>query len=154
MYCKLLGIALSTGMVVAQPVVSGVLNGGSYSEVLAPGAWVVVLGSGLANSTATAPSVRLPNILGGASVTVDGQAAPLLYVSDTQINALIPFEVAEGDNRRALLVVTTPKGPSAPFTIYINRRAPALFTRDSSGQDWFMFSTTTSGRSIWSPRAT
>lgn len=133
MPAKLLAIAFTAVIAGGQPIVSGVLNGASYSEVMAPGTWIVVLGSGLANTTATAVSVPLPTILGGASVTIDGQAAPLLYASDTQINALIPLEVTEGDNRKTSVVVTTPRGASAPYAIYLNRRAPALFTRDSSG---------------------
>lgn len=116
-----------------QPVVTQVLNAASYSEVVAPGCWIAVFGAGLAPSIASAPSVPLPKKLVGVSVTIDGQDAPLLYVSPGQINALIPFEVPAGDNRKTSVTVSTDQGTSAPYTIYVNRRAPALFTRDSSG---------------------
>ena len=128
----LVAILAAVGIVEAQPAVSQVLNAASYSEVLAPGSWMMIVGSAFAASETTASAVPLPALLGGVSVTVDGMQAPLLYVSANQINALIPFEVLEGDNRKATLVVTTSQGASNPFPIYINRRAPAIFTRDSS----------------------
>jgi uncharacterized protein (TIGR03437 family) len=34
---------------------------------------------------------RFPNLLGGTQVTFDGIPAPLLYASDTQINAIVPW---------------------------------------------------------------
>lgn len=115
----------------AQPVISSVWNATSYSEVLAPGCWTMIRGNSFAASETTASRVPLETQLGGVEVTIDGKKAPLLYVSASQINALIPFEVPDGDNRQATLTVTNAQG-SSTFSIYINRRAPAVFTRDAS----------------------
>src|SRR5689334_4361432 len=71
--------------------IAAVLNGASYSTSLAPGTWAAIFGSNLAGSTATAQSVPLPSKLGDVTVTVGGIAAPLLYVSAGQVNALIPY---------------------------------------------------------------
>jgi hypothetical protein len=82
--------------------------------VLAPGCWVTILAGGFVSRSTTAAGVPLPKLLGGASVSVDRQPAPLQYVSDKQINALIPIEVSEGDNRKASVIVTTAQGASSP----------------------------------------
>ncbi|HYM07341.1 MAG TPA: hypothetical protein VEU11_12340 [Terriglobales bacterium] len=121
----------------AQPVIAAVLNGASYSALLAPGCWAVIYGSGLATTSATAQTVPLQTTLGGTSVTVGGVAAPLLYVSPTQINVLIPFEVqlpTGGIGLATVPVVVSQGGASStPYNIPINRDAPAIFTRNAQG---------------------
>jgi uncharacterized protein (TIGR03437 family) len=73
------------------------------------------------------------------SVTVDGIAAPLSYVSPTQINAVVPFEItipptsAIPDVVRVPVVVTAPAGTSAPLTIALSRESPGLFTLNGAG---------------------
>jgi uncharacterized protein (TIGR03437 family) len=58
-------------------------------------------------------------------------AAPLYFVSPTQINAQLPFE-ALGDTLS--LVVTTAEGASKPFLLKPAEFGPGLFTRDGSGK--------------------
>jgi uncharacterized protein (TIGR03437 family) len=120
--------ALATG----EPVIVAVLNGASYTEVLAPGCWVSIYGTDLALSTASASSTPLPTNLGATSVTVDGHPAALLYVSPTQVNALIPFNMQASGFKGVPVVVTTPVG-TGTFNIYVNGNAPALFTVNSAG---------------------
>jgi uncharacterized protein (TIGR03437 family) len=120
----------------AQPVVQAVLNGASYSGSVAPGTWVAIYGSGFATSNATATVVPLPFQLGGVSVTFGGIYAPLLYISPTQINAIVPFELAAPQPPtivRPSVVVTTPSGSSAPLTILLADDSPGLFTLNSAG---------------------
>jgi uncharacterized protein (TIGR03437 family) len=64
---------------------------------LAPGSLATIYGSGLATSTATASGFPIPLSLGGASVTVGGVPAPILYASPGQLNIQIPFEVPPGN---------------------------------------------------------
>jgi uncharacterized protein (TIGR03437 family) len=64
---------------------------------LAPGSLATIYGSGLATSTAAASGFPIPLSLGGASVTVGGIAAPILYASPGQLNIQIPFEVPPGN---------------------------------------------------------
>src|SRR5579883_3556186 len=78
----------------AQPVVTAVLNSASSNEMISPGCWISIYGTNLAGKPAQAASVPLPKSLGGSSVTVDGKAALLNYVSPQQINALVPYEVS------------------------------------------------------------
>lgn len=116
--------------------IAAVLNGASYSTTLAPGTWAAIFGSNLAGSTATAQSVPLPTQLGDVkSVTVGGIAAPLLYVSPGQVNALIPFElpdIASGSTVTVPLVLTTAAG-TVTQQITLRRNAPAIFTLNGSG---------------------
>jgi len=116
----------------AQPSVGAVLNGASYSASLAPGCWAVIFGTDLAASTAGAVSVPLPTTLGDTSVTVGGIPAPLLYVSSNQINVLIPFEV-DASTPRTAVIVTTAARSSVPYTIPLDRHAPAIFTTNAQG---------------------
>src|SRR5687767_1218789 len=85
--CLLIG---STPLLSA-PVVSGVLNGASFTQTIAPGAIISIFGTALARGTASASSLPLPTSLEGTSVMVGGQPIPLFFVSTTQINAQLPF---------------------------------------------------------------
>ena len=74
-----------------------VVDAASRSRVLAPGMWVTIYGSGFTSSTVTASSVPLPSALDGVCVELDDgsqtRPAPLLFVSPSQINALLPYDV-------------------------------------------------------------
>lgn len=127
-------VFLAIGCCHAQTI-SAVLNAASYTNNLAPGTWAAIFGINLATSTATAQSVPLPDELGGVSVTVGGLPAPLLYVSPGQVNALIPFELPAIPANSMLnepLVITTTAG-SATQQIALTRTAPAVFTKNGSG---------------------
>lgn len=91
---------------------------------------MAIFGSKLAPQAASAQSVPLPTTLGGVTVTVAGRAAALLFVSPGQINALIPFEVSA--SAAAAVVVRTEEGTSS-YNIWLEAKAPALFTANSSG---------------------
>src|SRR5207244_2682322 len=78
------------------PVVAngGVVSSASYTAgaPLAAGMLFSVFGSFLSDgSTASAAGAPLPTNLAGATLLVNGIAAPLLFVSPTQINAQLPF---------------------------------------------------------------
>ncbi|HEX8986299.1 MAG TPA: matrixin family metalloprotease [Bryobacteraceae bacterium] len=78
---------------------SGVTSGASFrSGAAAPGEIVSLFGSGLGPEKPATGSLdatrKLQTSLGGVSVEFDGRAAPLFYVSSTQINAQVPFETA------------------------------------------------------------
>lgn len=130
-------LTVTTGSACAQtlsgpPVVQGVLNGVSYSGNLAPGTWAAIFGSNLASATKSAASVPLPTELDGVSVTIGGIAAPLIFISPGQINAIIPFEVPLSPD--VPVVVKTSTGASTPANIYYpSKDSPALFTQNASG---------------------
>jgi uncharacterized protein (TIGR03437 family) len=86
--------------------------------LLAPGEIVVIYGRNLGPSTGVAASLdssgKLPSQLSGVEVTFDGTPAPLLYVSENQINTIVPFETA-GQSATSLQV--TYGGSSAPSVV-------------------------------------
>ncbi len=84
----------------------GVLNGASFAtgQPVAPGSLVSIFGTNLASTSSAATSVPLSTLLGGVTVTFNNIAAPLNYVSGTQINAQLPFELTGSST--AQVVVT------------------------------------------------
>lgn len=73
-----------------------VANAAGISGGTPPGSLFSIYGSGLATSTTQPGGTNYPTTLGGATVTVNNEAAPLTYVSPTQINAQMPWDVTPG----------------------------------------------------------
>lgn len=95
----LLGPALSGSGVYLSPV--GDVNAASsapFTAFLSPGEMISLYGSGLSSSQASASSLPLPTTAGLNNVTVTMNAipAPLIYVSPTQINAIVPYDIVPG----------------------------------------------------------
>ena len=114
-------------------VIRGVGNAASGSSgAIVPQMLVSIYGSGFDSEAAFANTFPLPLQLAGTSVTFNGIAAPLFYVSPEQINAQVPG--AESGSASANVVVRTALGASAAFPIAVSPgSAPGIFTRDSSG---------------------
>ena len=66
--------------------IAAVVNAASGSKPVANGSIASIYGSNLARAAEAATTLPLPTSLGGASVLVEGVAAPLYYASPTQIN--------------------------------------------------------------------
>ena len=91
---------------------------------VAPGSLVSLFGSNLA-PVATAASVRLgPTCSKATSVFINGVAAPLAYVSPTQINAQIPYETQPGP---ATVNVVAGGRVLPPIQVMVQPIAPGLF---------------------------
>ncbi len=113
------------------PQIAGVSDAANFTSTTAPGGIISIFGSGLATGEVSAPSLPLPTYLNGASVYIDGMAAPLLFVSPGQINAQIPYEIAA--NSTATVQVTVNGNNSANAQIAIAQSAPAIFTQAGTG---------------------
>lgn len=70
-------------------------------------------------------SRHLPVTLSGVQVTVNGIAAPLLFASDKQINAIVPFDLAGPGTAR--VVVTVSGVASDVYQAPIGDFGPAIF---------------------------
>jgi uncharacterized protein (TIGR03437 family) len=84
------------------------LTGGAAAAELAPGTIVSIFGNNLADSPATAspsPGGDYPTTFNGVEVYFDGIRSPIFYVSPTQINAQLPYDV--GDSNGVSAVVRT-----------------------------------------------
>ncbi len=111
-----------------------VVNAGSFLPgSIAPGEIVSIFGSGLGPATAQSwtlgPSDSVATMLAGVQVTFDGTPAPILYVKDTQINAITPWELA-GKSTTEMCVLYN--GNSQCETPSVGGAAPGVFI---TGQD-------------------
>jgi uncharacterized protein (TIGR03437 family) len=109
--------------------IAAVDHGASYQHVSAPGMLASVFGTNLAASAQLASALPLPLTMAGVSATVNGVAAPLLYVSPGQLNLQIPYETATGT---ALLAVSN-NGQVATYSFTVSASAPGLFTQNQQG---------------------
>ncbi|HUE05489.1 MAG TPA: hypothetical protein VMR62_38455 [Bryobacteraceae bacterium] len=77
-------------------------------------------------STQGATTIPISTNLGGVQVLVNGQASPVLLVSQTQINAWMPYEVA-GEGFATFQVVVNGT-TSNSVTVYVDNSAPGIYT--------------------------
>jgi uncharacterized protein (TIGR03437 family) len=113
----------------------GVVNAANYDPTVAPGGIMSIFGSGLAVQTLYLQTLPYPPEMGGTSVTVNGEPAPLLFVSagvTGVINALVPADIAP--NSTATVVVTVNGSSSRPANATIGSVSPAAFTSDATGK--------------------
>jgi uncharacterized protein (TIGR03437 family) len=122
------------GVLVAQPTVfsGGILNAGSYAvgQPVAPGSLVAIYGSSLSTATVSGDTVPLSAQINGTSVTFNGIAAPLLFVSSGQINAQLPWETlsANATSGSVNVVVTNGSTSSAPMPVQLVPIAPGIYS--------------------------
>ncbi|MCS6952415.1 MAG: hypothetical protein RMK57_06835 [Bryobacterales bacterium] len=105
----------------------GVVNSASFQAELAPGSFASIFGSGLAGGATAVASPPYPTTLAGVQVLVNRTAARLQFVSDYQINFLVPENVPTG---AATLSVSTPIGTSATVQVPVVPAAPGIFVLD------------------------
>jgi len=108
---------------------SGVVNAASFLTRISPGALASVFGTGFGTTTAQGDigllTNALPSVLNNVRVTVNGTAAPLLYLSPNQINFQVPWKTPAGT---ADVAVTVNGGASNSMQVAVQTAAPGLFT--------------------------
>lgn len=143
--------AATAEITIASPtamVVSGITSAASFQKAFAPGMVVALFGQNLATSTPNPPASPLPIQLAGTTVTLNGIAAPLYYVSPTQINLQIPYAIPV--NTTAIVKVTAGT-QTATYQVFVTSNAPEIFADTNNllvpyqttarGQTIFMFAT-------------
>jgi uncharacterized protein (TIGR03437 family) len=139
--CSLLPVA-------AQTVVNSADYSLADSSGIPRGAIFTIFGTALADSTATANSLPLETTLNGVSVKIAGAnlsaEAFLLYVSPTQINAILPSSIPEGSYLFTLVSgsqvtplqnIPVTSGKFAAFTQGARGFGPALLQQyDAAGR--------------------
>jgi uncharacterized protein (TIGR03437 family) len=108
--------------------IQGVGNAASGSQSFAPGQLIAVYGSSLAPAQLIAGIQPLPLTMSGVSATVNGIAAPLWFVSPSQINLQIPYETTAGP---AVLGVNN-SGQIASYLFDVAPTAPGIFAFNGS----------------------
>ena len=89
------------------------LAGGAAAAELGAGTLVTIFGHNLADTVATATASaggNYPTQLAGVEVYFDGIRSPVLYVSPTQINTQLPFEVNDANGVSAYVRTVHPDG--------------------------------------------
>jgi uncharacterized protein (TIGR03437 family) len=106
---------------------TGILNGASFmAEAIAPNTWISIRGNGMSATTGAwnVTGSTLPTQVNGVGVTVNGTAVPVSFVSNTQLNFLVPSTVSPG----AAKIETTNNGlTSAAVTVNVDPLSPAFF---------------------------
>jgi uncharacterized protein (TIGR03437 family) len=105
---------------------SGVVPIYSTATTIQPGEWVSIYGSNLAGGT-TIWNGTFPTTLGGTSVTIDGKAAYLYFVSPGQIDLQSPSDTTTGP----VSVVVTTAGGSASSTVTLGQFGPSFSRLDT-----------------------
>ncbi|HEY2963878.1 MAG TPA: lamin tail domain-containing protein [Pyrinomonadaceae bacterium] len=109
-----------------------VVNAASEQSLrVARGSIASIRGSALAFQTESASSVNLPLTLAGTSVTINGRAAPVIYVSPTEAVVVVPDGLTDGS---AEFVVTNSDGFASKATATITTTAPGIFTESADGE--------------------
>ncbi len=119
--------AASMTIVVVSPTataISGTSSAASFLPNYAPGMIMAMFGTNLATGTPSLPNSPLPTNLADATVTLNGIPAPLYYVSPTQINLQIPYEIA-GDS--TAIIKISVNGQTSTSQIFVSPTAPGIF---------------------------
>lgn len=127
----LLAWLAAAGLAAGEPVITtrGIVNGVTFGDgpgVVPRGGILAIMGEGLAAAQVSAETPPLPTSLGDPAVQVliNGIAAPLFFVSPTQINAQVPWETEAG---RAEIVVRQGETDSAAISFVVANVNVSLF---------------------------
>lgn len=111
---------------------TGMLNAAStspFTAELSPGEYISLHGTNLAPSAASATSFPLRDNLNGVRVMINDRAAPIGYVSPTQINVVVPYAT---ESIAQIQVINNGK-VSNTVTQFVGTDSAGVFTYDPVG---------------------
>jgi uncharacterized protein (TIGR03437 family) len=111
----------------------GVVNAASsapFTAQVSDGEFITLYGSGLANTTATA-SLPFSTLFNGVKVMINQVAAPIYYVSPTQISVVVPFGTES--NSVAQIYVINNGTQSNLVTEFTGTTSVGVFTNNPEG---------------------
>ena len=121
--------------VASTPTILGIFNSATNAAgPLSPGQLVTIWGTNIGPASPATMSIVggfVATSLGGVSVTIDGQGAPIIYANASQLNVQVPYEVTTGNNKQ--VAVANGANPPAITTVTIATTAPGIFTSDGTG---------------------
>ncbi len=118
------------------PIVNEVSNAASGKRsAVSPGEIVTIKGQTLGPANGVefklTPAGNVDTVLSGTRLWFDEFAAPILYTSDGQINAIVPYEIA---GRQTVQISAEYNGiRSAPVTQQVSVAGPGIFTGNATG---------------------
>jgi uncharacterized protein (TIGR03437 family) len=118
------------------PTITAVVNAASFGgSKIAPGEIVTLGGTALGPVNGLGLTLnsagKVSTTLGNVSVTFNGYPSPLVYVSATQINCVVPYEVAALVS--PFVQVTYAGQSSNAFSLSGGASAPGIFTQNGQG---------------------
>jgi uncharacterized protein (TIGR03437 family) len=127
-----LGVTASS---VLAPVLAGIVNSASETPgPISPGEMITLFGAGIGPAPtgfALDASGKVPVDLANTEVIIDGQAAPILYASATQVNAIVPYDA--GTTGTATVQAVCNGFHLGTWTVPLAPAAPGIFTAGSTG---------------------
>jgi len=115
----------------------GVANAASFAPMtmsIAPGELITLYGGGLAPaSKAMQGGQAFPTTLAGVQVLINGTAAPIYYVSPSQISAIVPYSLHANGSGVATVQIVNNGVKSNTVTMFVSTTAPGIFTQDANG---------------------
>jgi len=121
----------------APPAIGAVVNGASnIAGAISPGEIITIYGTNIGPAVPAGLVITqqgtVATTLSNTQVTFDGLAAPLIYVSSGQINAIVPYEITPG--RGTTSVVVSTNGMVSPaLQLMVTDTAPGLFSANQTG---------------------
>jgi uncharacterized protein (TIGR03437 family) len=110
--------------------IDSIVNAASgIGGAVAPGEIVTITGAGLGPAAGVSSPVvdgAFSSSVSGVSVLFDGAPAPLLYVSDKQINVIAPYTIA--GHAATEIEVQTADAKTGKVTVPVRDAAPGIFT--------------------------
>ena len=114
---------------VVTPAIAAVVSSADGTLPVAPGGLISIYGRNMSQISMAGSGVPLSTALADSCIGVNGTPMPLLYVSPSQINAQLPFNVSGS----ATLEIHTPGGVSNNFMFNIQPTAPSVFLSGTAG---------------------
>jgi uncharacterized protein (TIGR03437 family) len=102
---------------------SGIVPVDSTVSTVQPGEWISIYGANLGPATPVNWNGNFPTQLGGTSVTIDGLAAYMYYVSAGQVNVQVPDDP---NVNRSVPVVVTVGSQSVTSSVNLTSVAPSF----------------------------
>ncbi|MDX2268228.1 MAG: putative Ig domain-containing protein [Bryobacter sp.] len=118
------------------PAIAALTNAASYvPEGVAPGEIISIFGNTLGPPELTTFALldgRVPTILAGVRVLFDGVPAPMLFVRNDQLSAIVPWSVATKPSVRVAVEFLGIQSP--PYQLTVLPARPGLFSANASGE--------------------
>jgi uncharacterized protein (TIGR03437 family) len=119
------------------PTINSVVNAASSIKgSVSPGEIVTIYGTALGPATAAYATIdpstgKLATTIGGVQVLFSGTAAPMIYASSLQVNAIVPYEMARVASPQVWVKYVGQT--SNAYQLTSATTAPGLFTQNASG---------------------
>jgi len=118
------------------PTISQVASAASYiGQSISPGEIIVIFGTGLGPTPLVGLALdstgKVATTVGGAQVFVGGIAAPMIYASNSQVAAVVPYDIAP--LKSTTVYVKFLNQTSNVIGLSVTPTQPGIFTANASG---------------------